>query len=390
MTSAFHSLPSGPCPWPARRSACGFSRFVLAACTALAIAPARGADEKSGTAPASDAAWLMSEVAGATARPAVSAESAPPGLQLCLAPAADLSPIFPTTEFRSNDRMISVLFRLEEGMHPKRLMAEFIPTEVPNVPSGKAVAHATLGPPEAFGSFALMIGTQLPPGKYRVDVSADGTLWKSADFTVVPTLPAPEVKKPEALVALTPGRTWTYELTQEVAAGAKITDVPQGITQGPDGKYHGVVVATITGVDAAGAHFQYQRRGGAGFMDEWWRLDFHGLTATQRRMEGGELITLDSPQVLWRLPLKSSGEWTYKFKQTNVHQNIRQWGPVPLRGPEGTRAGFVVVVNQEVGPTAITVEREFIPGAGMVRQVYTTGLRGRFVQRETMLLTDVK
>lgn len=63
---------------------------------------------------------------------------------------------------------------------------------------------------------------------------------------------------------------------------------------------------------------------------------------------------------------------------------------MPLSGPAGSRDGFIVVVNQNDGPTSITVEREFVPGVGMVRQVYTTGLRGHFVQRETMLLTDVK
>jgi len=205
-----------------------------------------------------------------------------PLLQLCLAEAADYSPVYPTQVFPSTTREVAAVAHLGAGESHKVLTGIWVAVDVgAAAPPNTEIAKSDLALDKTTKvAFRLSTAGKLPLGKYRLDVLADGNPWKSAQFTVVDTIKAPDVKRVEDLLPLKEGQVWTYAFTQEVGAGAKIT-LP-GVTPGPDGKYHATVTMKVAGTDPAGTRLDL-RRNGALVFQEWWRLDSSGLASTQRK-----------------------------------------------------------------------------------------------------------
>jgi len=368
-------------------------RLATIAVAVAAIVVAEGAamaqeSAPKGTAPSHDAAWLAKELGGGNDSSGPAASAQEPGIQLCLAQAADLSPAYPTTTFRTNDKQIAVIFRLGNGDNFKKLTTVFTAVDVGSaLPPNSQVARGSLSvKPGAAGVFHAIV--MHSPGKYKVDVFGDNQLWKSAEFSIVQAGEPAPLKDPAELVQLTQGRTWTYQITQTVGPRGKVTNVPPGISKGPDGKFHGEMKANLIGADTSGSHLQYFR-GGALQLEEWWQIDAHGLNVTKRVVEGST-VPVDPPQTIWKLPLKYTGDWVYRAKEGNLRQEFHQWGPVPVEAPSGQVDGYVVLIRQSEGLVVSTVERHFVPSVGMVRQVYTTAFKGELVSREEMVLKEVR
>jgi hypothetical protein len=82
------------------------------------------------------------------------------------------------------------------------------------------------------------------------------------------------------------------------------------------------------------------------------------------------------------LPLKAPAKWGYRPKDKSYEQKYSMWGPVPVKAPGGETPGFVVLVEQ--GNT--TVERHFVPGVGLVREVIIVALGDEMASRQEMVL----
>lgn len=366
----------------------GFSAILAVAMSGSALA--QDAPRK-GSAPASEAGWLAKELSGGKAQDPSNSETAThaeAGIQLGLAQAADGSSVYPTQEFRTNDRHIAVLFRLGDNDQYKKLTATFTAVDVGSaLPPNSQVARGSMSV-KAGDHGVFTTSVMRSPGKYKVEVFGDNQPWKSADFSIAKAADPMQLKDPGELLPVNKGRIWTYSFVQEIGKIGKVSDIPPGVTKGPDGKYHGEMKATVVDTDAAGAHVQYQR-GGQIFLEEWWELDKHGLGVTKRITEGNT-VSFDPPQTIWKLPLSYTGDWTFRLKDQNIHQKFYQWGPLPIKAPSSDTQGYIVLIEQSEGPLVMTVERHFAPGIGMVRQVYTTALGGKLVSREDAVLTGVQ
>src|SRR5205085_35754 len=106
-------------------------------------------------------------------------------LELCLARAADASPVYPTQLFPAGTKDTVVTFRVPKGTYSK-LQATWTAVDVEKAPSPNlkigSLDLALQGHDR--GSMRLDFPKAMPPGKYRVDVAADGKPWKSVDFSV--------------------------------------------------------------------------------------------------------------------------------------------------------------------------------------------------------------
>lgn len=310
-------------------------------------------------------------------------------LEMCLAEAADYSPIYPTRVYPSNTRVLVAVYRVPPGEH-KKLTAKFAAIDAGGRAGQESVGgaiNASLTKNTDRGAFTLRAGRPFASGRYRLDVEADGRPWKSVEFSVAANDPEIHITHPEELMTLSKGRTWKYEGVLEgpdVARGG-----PPGFARGPDGKLRGMVTLTVMDVDSAGA--RVEGRMGAEVSTVWFRIDGKGLLVTQRQDPARGFKVLDPPQVQVPWPLKTPGAWSYAAEDKSGSQNNRIWGPVFLKGPRGETPGYIIM-TKEVLPerTVITAEQHFVPGTGLVREIRITAVRDQMKSRYDIVLTEVK
>jgi hypothetical protein len=238
------------------------------------------------------------------------------------------------------------------------------------------------------GVLRLELMKGFPAGSYRLDVTVDGQPWKSVAFQVVAAPAGAGLTSLAALMPLDRGRVWTYAFVQEAGGIAKISSAPPGATLGPDGKLRATVTATVAGTDGGDTHVAWAR-GGVAFSEEWWRLTPAGVAAV-KRAAGGESLLLDPPQVFFPWPVKMGRSWNYVSRDKTLHQRYRIWGPVPIRRPNGETQGYVVLVEQKGQMASTTVEREYVPGIGMVRSVAITSIGTEMTNHEELVLTAAR
>jgi len=63
------------------------------------------------------------------------------------------------------------------------------------------------------------------------------------------------------------------------------------------------------------------------------------------------------------------------------------WGPVMLKGPAGEAPGYVVLMQQPSPGIVVTVERQYVPGIGMIREVVVQARNGAMLTRWENRLT---
>jgi hypothetical protein len=306
-------------------------------------------------------------------------------LQLCLAQAADYSAVYPTTTFPvGSTEEVAAVVRLGQGEGFRNLMATWTAVEAGNAPRNQVINKVTI-PIHRKDRAVIHLrskGGPLPPGKYRLEVTADGKPWRLLDFVVAPVQP-PAVAAPEAMMPLKPGTVWRYTFEQQFAAGVR-PSLPAGTKLDPDGRLRATIEKTAAGQDAGGVHIE-TRRGGAIVEEEWWKLTDAGLVVTKLRSDGEEQ-TFDPPSPIWPWPLKTPRRWHFDI-DTSVKQTFRMWGPVPLGGPAGGAPGYVVLMQQPSEPIALSVERQYLPGVGMVREVVVQARNGIMLTRwESVLM----
>jgi thioredoxin-like negative regulator of GroEL len=308
-----------------------------------------------------------------------------PPLQMCLTTAADFSPIHPSTTFPDNLREISCAFALGDSESFGTLTSIWTAIDVGDVAPPNYEIARTDTPLKNMkrGRFRYSQDGPMPAGRYKLDVLADGKPWQSLEFTVVPAAEPMALRKPADLFPLEKGKRWSYDFVQESGKGAKVS-LP-GIEPDAQGRCHATVIMTVDKTEAHGTHIQI-RRNDELVAEEWWKVGAKGLSATQRKI-GGELIKLDPPQILWALPLKSPAQWSYSPKDGSFTQNYSMWGPLPVRGPNGDQPGYVVAIEQPSSIGKVSVERDFIPGFGLTREVIISAINGEMMSRQEMSIT---
>lgn len=181
-----------------------------------------------------DACLVVAVVAIACLAPGV--QDAAADVQLCLAQAADYSAVYPTTTFPAGStEEVAAVVRLSPGESHRSLVATWTVVEAGNATRNQVINTVTVpmqGKDRAVVHMRMKAGP-LPPGKYRLDVTADGKPWRSLDFAVAP-VEAPVVRAPDAMLPLQSGTVWRYAFVQQFAPGVRPT-LPPGTKLDSDG-----------------------------------------------------------------------------------------------------------------------------------------------------------
>lgn len=298
--------------------------------------------------------------------PACAAAAQERGLQTCLDAAADFSPVYPTSIFPAKTKEVTAVWQLGEGERYQELVGTFIAIDVgAAAPANYRIlgARVTLGNSRA-GRFRFEQPAPLPAGRYQLAVTADGKPWKSVDFDIEPTRPNPPVQRLEDVIPLSAGKVWRYDFTQAAGEGAHLS-LPD-VEPGPDGKLHATATYTVAGTDDAGTHIEMRRNANL-VLEEWWRLGPTGLAVTQRRADG-HLVPLEPPQLMLAWP-PGTRTWDWPAKDAPEHEHFTMWGPLPIDSAAGKVPGYVVLTRTEQPNSLVTtIERQFAPGIGMVRE----------------------
>lgn len=326
--------------------------------------------------------------AGVLAFAAVSAAWAEdqPFLQPALGRAADYSPVYATNSFPAGAREIIAVFRLAPGKAFKSFTGQLIAVDVGNVaPPNFHVAHAELKSRIGdHGDFRFSLPRPFPAGRYRLDVTGDGRLWKSVEFTVAEAAAAAPLPPADEVVPLADRQSWSYDFLLETGPGVHLT--MENAIAGADGKFRGTETERVLDHDAAGARIEF--RLGPTPLEEWLQIASKGLVITQRKIQG-KLYVFDPPQLIlpWPPHTPQSWDWRHKDRTVGIHQTSHMWGPVPVIGPQGPTPGFVVLTQeQEPDSPLITFERHYVPGFGKVREVLTEAINGELIFRQVLTL----
>jgi hypothetical protein len=307
-------------------------------------------------------------------------------LQTCLACASDLSAIYPTDTFPTDVTSVSAVFHLGDDENYDSLTSIWIAEDVGSVaPANTEIGRAdvAIGVRRA-GHFEYSQTGPMPPGKYRLEVTAEGKPWKTVHFTILSHAQQKtvELKSVNDLLCADPGRVHTYDLVQE---GVNVS-IP-GVEPDDKGRVHATVVQTVIGVDQFGTQIQVKRND-ALVQDEWWRMTDNGAFLMRVRNPAGKVITFDQAKEMLPFPITTQNKWEIPSADKLLpSQTMYLWGPVPIKWAGGESLGYVVAALQTLDTLNIaSVERQYVPSVGMVDEKIITSFNDETLRTQEMSL----
>ena len=102
-------------------------------------------------------------------------------LQICIAAAADFTPIYPTVNVPGSFREVSAVFALPGG-ESHNVSGTWYAVDVGNAAPANYRIDASSLDNTSKGRLFVTLPRDFPVGKYRLDVEVDGKPWKSAAF----------------------------------------------------------------------------------------------------------------------------------------------------------------------------------------------------------------
>lgn len=325
-------------------------------------------------------------------QPIVPIRLAGQAIRVCLALAADMSPVFPSTRFATTTKQWNVLYQIGEPGEIDEVECKWLALDSANPPRPLAVlgtGRVTLNPRITTGSFTYRPDAALPPGNYRVELLGDGRPWQSHDFTLIEAPPHVALARPEDFLPLAAGTSWSYALVMEAGRGQRL-DIP-GIVPDADGRLRGNVALSVLSRGDDGARLE-TRLNGQPIGTETWLIRDDGLFVTQRQASGSEPQALAPPERLVAFPLQDSFGWTHVARDGSAKRTYRMWGPVPIMSGSQMDLGYVVLSEettpQKAGGLDVkrTVERHYLPRFGLIREIQVTGCSATLLTRQELVL----
>jgi hypothetical protein len=189
-------------------------------------------------------------------------------------------------------------------------------------------------------------------------------------------------------VPTNPGTTWRYSVTEELGKGLTISNLKTDT----DGKVRVPVLYRLEGmedVDGKGLLKFEMHRAGSITNTDLVTVDEHGITCWARINLDGELIKFNPPQTMVAAPLKQGTAWNFDGQagDLKVHQEYNVTGEEDIEVPAGEFHAFHIRGEQS-SPSRMTIDRWFVPGTGIVKDVTTMrAADGDLLERISLELT---
>ncbi len=191
------------------------------------------------------------------------------------------------------------------------------------------------------------------------------------------------------LVPTNPGTTWRYNLTEELGKGLTIPNLKTDI----DGRVRLPVLYRLDGMETVDGKdllkFEMHRADAITNTD-LLTVDDHGIACWARINLDGELIKFNPPQTMVAAPLKQGATWNFAGQagDLKVQQHYDVTGEEDIEVPAGEFHAFHIRAEQS-SPNRMTIDRWFVPGTGIVKDVTTMrAADGDLLQRISLELTE--
>jgi hypothetical protein len=191
------------------------------------------------------------------------------------------------------------------------------------------------------------------------------------------------------LVPTTPGTTWRYNMTEELGKGLSISNLKPDF----DGRVRLSVLYRLDGIENIDGKelLKFEmHRGDAVTNTDLVTIDDHGITCWARINLDGELIKFNPPQTMVAAPLKQGATWSFNGQagDLNVHQQYDVTAEEDIEVPAGEFHAFHIHGEQSA-PSRMTIDRWFVPGTGIVKDVTTMlAADGDLLQRISLELAE--
>jgi hypothetical protein len=178
-------------------------------------------------------------------------------------------------------------------------------------------------------------------------------------------------------------------MTEELGKGLTISNLKTDA----DGKVRLSVLYRLDGMeDVDGKElFKFEmHRGGSITNTDLLSVDEHGITCWARINLDGELIKFNPPQTMVAAPLKQGATWNFDGQagDLKVHQQYNVTGEEDIEVPAGEFHAFHIRGEQS-SPSRMTMDRWFVPGTGIVKDVTTMrGTDGDLLERISLELAE--
>jgi len=185
------------------------------------------------------------------------------------------------------------------------------------------------------------------------------------------------------------GTSWRYNMTEEIGKGL---DVPH-TKPDADGKIRLPVLYRINGtenIDGKDLLKFEMHRGGAITNTDLLTINEQGIVCWARINLDGELVNFNPPQMLIANALNKGASWDFNGQagELKVHQHYDVLGEEDINVPAGEFHAFHIHGEQTL-PSAMTIDRWFAPGTGIVKDVTTMrAAKGDLLQRISLELAE--
>jgi hypothetical protein len=194
---------------------------------------------------------------------------------------------------------------------------------------------------------------------------------------------------PEQIIPVNPGTTWHYNMVEEAGPGARLTDDANNEA----GTLRVPVIYRIEGereVDGRKLLQFEMLRSGRITNTDLLTVDEHGLQCWARIDEAGQLSKLDPPLPIVAAPVSVGTIWDFDGDSggAKVHQHYEIVGQADVNTPAGTFHAFHIL-GEQTTPGPMKIDRWFVPGIGIVKDVTETRSdSGELLRRISLELSE--
>ncbi len=189
------------------------------------------------------------------------------------------------------------------------------------------------------------------------------------------------------LIPTKQGTTWDYKLTHEIGDTVKPTDAKADA----DKLVPSSVVYRIAGmkeIDGKQLLIFEMDRAGAVMNTDLITVDARGILCWGRINLDGTALEFDPPQTIIAASLQPGDTWDFDSEVDNfkVHQHYLVVGEEDVDVPAGTFRALHIHGEQK-SPNLTTIDRWFVPGTGIVKEITTKrSSQGDLMDRTTLEL----